>query len=667
MKLHVFRLSTRAPSPLFALVISLRVAHIGAPEAHASALADTAWTGGGLLVAPSDGAQQLVTAIPDGTGGIYIAWEEVRLGRAAIFAQRLSAAGTRAPGWPLEGARVCTTSRAAGLPPGLVHDGAGGAIISWLDDRAGAPSLRDVFAQRLSPDGTLQWGPDGVAVTSTTTAYSCFSSAADGLGGAIFAWQDQRYGYLHDHVFTQRMNAGGQRLWSTSGVSTNADTSVGHLQWCPKVISDGAGGAICAWTDIRYGNDRRAIFAQRINAGGTAQWADSGLAVDLELCPTINCGELRRVVPDGLGGAILTSSTKSAHRVSGAGTQLWGELGITLPLQPWAILPDGVGGMFATFHSAASHVILAEHYSAAGTPQWGTPTLSSGTTAQVSGSERMTSDGASGFLFAWEDRRGGPGTGPPSTFADIYAQRMTSAGSVAPGWPATARAICTRDSLQQHPTMVSDGAGGAIVAWIDFRSGVGAIHAARAMSDGLVSTRLTLVSAQVVDGSVQLMWSSQHSPGASFTLYRSGSGEDWRALSEVMVGGSGVMSFVDRKVTAGEVYRYRLAHLEAGRQVFSGQAMVEVPARLRFGIESPRPNPSASGMVVAFTLDSSEPASLELIDAAGRVVVAEANLNLGPGRHVHNLWKADRLRPGFYVLRLQQMERLVTTSAIIVR
>src|SRR5213596_1301292 len=36
-------------------------------------------------------------------------------------------------------------------------------------------------------------------------------------------------------------------------------------------------------------------------------------------------------------------------------------------------------------------------------------------------------------------------------------------------WPLFGRAICTQTSTQVHPTITTDGAGGAIVTWQDFR------------------------------------------------------------------------------------------------------------------------------------------------------------------------------------------------------
>src|SRR5262249_49439504 len=74
----------------------------------------------------------------------------------------------------------------------------------------------------------------------------------------------------------------------------------------------------------------------------------------------------------------------------------------------------------------------------------------------------IVSDGAGGAIVAWQDYRSG------SANADIYARRVDAAGT--PQWTSDGVALCVAVRNQQNPTIVSDGAGGAIVAWEDYRS-----------------------------------------------------------------------------------------------------------------------------------------------------------------------------------------------------
>ena len=69
------------------------------------------------------------------------------------------------PQWTANGVAVCT---AAGQPvPSavLASDGAGGAVITWYDDRSG--SSQDIYAQRVDAGGGTHAGngpANGVAV-----------------------------------------------------------------------------------------------------------------------------------------------------------------------------------------------------------------------------------------------------------------------------------------------------------------------------------------------------------------------------------------------------------------------------------------------------------------------------------------------------------------------
>ena len=53
--------------------------------------------------------------------------------------------------------------------------------------------------------------------------------------------------------------------------------TVAGVQEYPMIASDGAGGAIITWHDARSGNYD--IYAQRVNASGTPQWAVNGVAI----------------------------------------------------------------------------------------------------------------------------------------------------------------------------------------------------------------------------------------------------------------------------------------------------------------------------------------------------------------------------------------------------
>jgi hypothetical protein len=87
----------------------------------------------------------------------------------------------------------------------------------------------------------------------------------------------------------------------------------------------------------------------------------------------------------------------------------------------------------------------------------------------------IVSDDAAGAIIVWEDTRSG-GT-------DLYAQRVDASG--APLWAANGIPLCTAVGGQFTVAMIPDGSGGAIVAWLDYRSGLQDIYAQRVNAAGV--------------------------------------------------------------------------------------------------------------------------------------------------------------------------------------
>ena len=69
--------------------------------------------------------------------------------------------------------------------------------------------------------------------------------------------------------------------------------------------------------------------------------------------------------------------------------------------------------------------------------------------------------GAGGAIVSWADLRSG--------ICDIYAQRIDANGNLL--WGTGGVAIATVANTQQNPRMDDDSAGGAVIAWRDYRNG----------------------------------------------------------------------------------------------------------------------------------------------------------------------------------------------------
>src|SRR5207247_5927542 len=80
-----------------------------------------------------------------------------------IFAQRVSAAG--APQWTANGVALCAAADNQ-LYPTITPDSAGGAILTWEDNRS--HTSYDIYAQRVNAAGAPQSTADGVALCTAS-------------------------------------------------------------------------------------------------------------------------------------------------------------------------------------------------------------------------------------------------------------------------------------------------------------------------------------------------------------------------------------------------------------------------------------------------------------------------------------------------------------------
>ena len=299
------------------------------------------------------------------------------------------------------------------------------------------------------PSVWAYWVQDGVALCTAPGDQYYATITSDGAGGTFVTWQDRRSG-SNDDIYAQRLNAWGTAQWLTDGVALC--TAPGDQQF-PQIISDGAGGAIVTWYDGRSGIYN--IYAQRLNASGTAQWSSDGVALSTTaarnnylLSPTI--------ISDGGGGAIVTwqdgrsgSWDIYAQRVDASGAVQWTANGVALCAatldQMWpAITSDGAGGAIVTWNDSRNGHwdTYAQRVNASGAVQW----TADGVplfTAEGGRSEipTITSDGAGGAIVAWYDSRNGGW--------DIYAQRVNALGSAQ--WTTNGVALCTEGGISIIP------------------------------------------------------------------------------------------------------------------------------------------------------------------------------------------------------------------------
>ncbi|HVP39934.1 MAG TPA: T9SS type A sorting domain-containing protein [Candidatus Saccharimonadales bacterium] len=426
----------------------------------------------------------------DGAGGAFIAWLDTRdPAGPRVYLQRLTRSGDPAPGWPL-GGLAASPALPGFASPSVVSDGTGGALLAW--SVRNADGNWTIGAQRVGPTGFMYSGWPATGGTVGSDGYvGAYSIVADGAGGVFISWQDGS-----DLVRVQRLQADGAvaASWPAQGVVAIVLQwpYFYRCDWRPAAAPDGQGGVYVAVpTNREFGIGDMYLNLQRITPGGIREWGDGGVAVADSFS---NDAGYIRVQGDGFGGALVSwmdfipysypdyAEAIHTRRVTPSGGLVpdWPEHypGLFNTAHPCAngyqSSPDDSGGIVAVAYDLTLGVLSAQHLSKWGAPAPGWPT--GGLLAQPPYSFDPWTD----FDFPSAVVPGPQGTiivlhqclAPGSdTDVNIHAQLLDPLVPPTRHWPSSTRAICTAPGAQTYPTAVTDGAGGAIVVWIDARSG----------------------------------------------------------------------------------------------------------------------------------------------------------------------------------------------------
>jgi len=343
------------------------------------------WSAAGVPVAQVsnvNSASNGLAMTSDQAGGAILAWETNNGGCCTIYSQRIDANGS--PVWPLNGVQISSTPTIVigpiRVPPQIVTDGTGGAIVSWWniqyvplthdptisaqrispqgqfmwpsagvtvvpllwqndqqysmtsDEKGGAifaganpnitvmPNIWTVTVQRVTPDGQMAWGA-GVGVTDEHIPDISPSVTADGVGGTFITWQGCDFQGPPCHIRTHHVGANGIPAWAARVEVAAVPTASNGAQ----LVVDGKGGVVTLWTDCRTGSlntcpDQLSLYGQRIDAKGKIVWQGQGFAI---ASGTGNRGVIYpgfasgfTVLNDGESGAILAWPDGRRHPCS---------------------------------------------------------------------------------------------------------------------------------------------------------------------------------------------------------------------------------------------------------------------------------------------------------------------------------------------------------------
>jgi len=318
-------------------------------------------------------------------------------------------------------------------------------------------------------DGNSLWNPDG----ETIAAGRFYATASDEGGGVFVVWDEE------PGIRVQLLNNSGVPQWAPAGVQLSSTGSA------PAIVAESPWGATIAW------EESTGIYTQRVNYSGTALWSSGGVQV-------ATSGEEPLVIHvPGAGmfdapGAFIAwgEAARLAHIDSSGSVSAPGVNGISLGGNVrlpghMRMIPDDAGGAIVIWANYAKDIV-AQRVNA-GLPWGSVPTLVSGN-IRDEGFVEAAPDGTGGALISWTATQLVPAN------AQVWVGRINSSGtalwtSIVVDSAVVGGSTSAWTFYELTSSVASDGAGGAIAAWNDWRNdptGLGNddIYAQRLASDG---------------------------------------------------------------------------------------------------------------------------------------------------------------------------------------
>lgn len=291
-------------------------------------------------------------------------------------------------------------------------------------------------------------------------------------------------------IGAQAIDADGKGLWEGGTQSADVSTSK-YFERAPVAIPDGSGGAIVAFEmearEGEYVGDCE-IGVQRISSTGKQLW--NGGERSLVVASSKWSEKRPVIISDGAGGAIVVYEAHAltgqfvgdvdvlAQRISPDGKLMWNDAERSSFVASGkyaermvAAIPDGLGGAIIVFEMEAREgeyagdcEIGAQRISADGKVLWGTAEQPIMVASSKWSEKRPTlvSDGAGGAIVIFEAYAL---SGEYAGDIDIRAQRISGDGKLLWNGGERSSAVSSGKNAERAPVAIPDGLGGAIVAF----------------------------------------------------------------------------------------------------------------------------------------------------------------------------------------------------------
>lgn len=225
------------------------------------------WAVNGKNICNASSDQLFCKITRDSGDNVIVIWQDFRLDPvwSQIYGQRIDSAGNIK--WQADGSLLADSVSPTPTVAKIVADTRKGAVVTWLDDFMGGQSTTaHLRAVRVDSTGSFVWINQEIATWEELQLPADYKLASDYQGGCFISWtKTVTYGLGANDVY----DLGAQHVFPDGlvefGINGQAVSSVPMNQYYQQLVSDSTGVAIVAWSDLRNNADYD-LYAARIAA-----------------------------------------------------------------------------------------------------------------------------------------------------------------------------------------------------------------------------------------------------------------------------------------------------------------------------------------------------------------------------------------------------------------
>jgi hypothetical protein len=259
---------------------------------QSTGLVTPGWPAGGVSLG-EDSYGFPGSLLADDAGGVFALWARLPSSTYDVYLHRVEASGVLDASWPAGGLQLGSSSLQGFDGRPLIRSGSDHVMAAWAGQSAG-----NVWLQRAHRSGVIAfgWPAGGLPIVQAGQAISGVKLVPDGAEGAYVAWHDgsavRAVRVLPEGTLAPGWPAGGKSILDAAAMP-----DAGF-----QVASDGSGGLLVAWDDLRH-PARRFVRVRWLLADGTSSPSepDTGRVASAGAL----LANVRALMDDGASGAYV--------------------------------------------------------------------------------------------------------------------------------------------------------------------------------------------------------------------------------------------------------------------------------------------------------------------------------------------------------------------------